>query len=52
MNIMLYEHSAKTVYPRVRSFDNPATGAKTRLVLPFNFLLASRFDVRYVVSTF
>ena len=43
------EESAKAIYPRVGSFNNPATGAIARLVFAFGFLLASRFDVRDVV---
>jgi hypothetical protein len=36
----------------VGSFDDPAAGAIAWFALAFDFLLASRLDVRYVVSAF
>ena len=44
------EKSAKTIDPRVGSFNNPATSTIAWLAFTFDFLLASRFDVRDIVS--
>lgn len=52
MNFVTDLQPPKQIVPAIRPFDNPAPGFETRILFPFLFLLASRFDVRDVPPTF